>query len=52
LDLLKRGRLSLVCDAIRILKEDIGHQAVIGAWLPGPFTLMTLLVEPASCSSK
>jgi MtaA/CmuA family methyltransferase len=47
LDLLKRGRLSLVCDAIRILKEDIGHQAVIGAWLPGPFTLMTLLVEPA-----
>jgi [methyl-Co(III) methanol-specific corrinoid protein]:coenzyme M methyltransferase len=47
LELLKHGRLSLVCDAIRFLKDDIGNEAVIGAWLPGPFTLMTLLVEPA-----
>jgi [methyl-Co(III) methanol-specific corrinoid protein]:coenzyme M methyltransferase len=46
-ELLKRGRISLVCDAIQRLKEDVGLQAVIGAWLPGPFTLMTLLVEPA-----
>ena len=28
------------------VKEDIGNEAVIGAWMPGPFTLMTLLVEP------
>ena len=42
----KRGRVSLVCDSIRTLKEDIGNEAVIGAWMPGPFTLMTLLVEP------
>ena len=44
--LIERGRVSLVCDAIRTLKEDIGNEAVIGAWTPGPFTLMTLLVEP------
>ena len=47
LEIVNRGRVSLVCDAIRMLKEDIGDEAVIGAWMPGPFTLMTLLVEPA-----
>ncbi len=47
LGIVNRGRVSLVCDAIRMLKEDIGDEAVIGAWMPGPFTLMTLLVEPA-----
>jgi [methyl-Co(III) methanol-specific corrinoid protein]:coenzyme M methyltransferase len=47
IEILYRGRVSLVCDAIRMLKEDIGDETVIGAWMPGPFTLMTLLVEPA-----
>jgi MtaA/CmuA family methyltransferase len=46
MEIAKQGRVPLVCDAIRILKEDIGNEAVIGAWMPGPFTLMTLLVEP------
>ena len=46
MEIAKRGRVPLVCDAIRMLKEDIGNEAVIGAWMPGPFTLMTLLVEP------
>ena len=46
MEIVKRGRVSLVCDAIRMLKKDIGNEAVIGAWMPGPFTLMTLLVEP------
>ena len=46
MEIVKRGRVSLVCDSIRMLKEDIGNEAVIGAWMPGPFTLMTLLVEP------
>ena len=45
-EIAKRGRVLLVCDALRVLKEDIGNEAVIGAWMPGPFTLMTLLVEP------
>jgi len=47
MEIVDRGRVSLVCNAIRMLREDIGDQAVIGAWLPGPFTLLTLLVEPA-----
>jgi MtaA/CmuA family methyltransferase len=46
MEIAKRGRVPVVCDAIRMLKEDIGNEAVIGAWTPGPFTLMTLLVEP------
>ena len=40
------GRLPLVCEAIRLLKEDIGHEVVIGAFVPGPFTLLSLLVKP------
>ncbi len=47
IEIVNRGRVSLVCDAIRMLKEDIGNEAVIGAWMPGPFTLMTLIIEPA-----
>ena len=45
-EIINKGRMNLVCDAIRMLKEDIGNGAVIGVWMPGPFTLMTLLVEP------
>jgi len=41
----KRGRIPLVCDAIKYLKEDCGVEIVIGAWVPGPFTLLSLLVE-------
>jgi [methyl-Co(III) methanol-specific corrinoid protein]:coenzyme M methyltransferase len=27
------------------LKEDLGKEIVVGAWVPGPFTLLSLLVE-------
>jgi MtaA/CmuA family methyltransferase len=40
------GRVPLVCKAIRLLKEDIGHEVVIGAFLPGPFTLLSILIKP------
>jgi [methyl-Co(III) methanol-specific corrinoid protein]:coenzyme M methyltransferase len=43
---LGEGRIPLVCEAIRLLKGDIGHAAVIGAFVPGPFTLLSLLVKP------
>ena len=46
-EIIDTGRVKLVCDAIRMLKEDIGNDSVIGAWMPGSFTLMTLLVDPA-----
>ena len=39
------GRIPLVCDAIKLLKEDVGEEIVIGAYAPGPFTLLSLLVE-------
>lgn len=39
------GRIPLVSEAITQLKQEIGSQAVIGAVLPGPFTLLSLLVE-------
>jgi MtaA/CmuA family methyltransferase len=40
------GRIPLVCEAIHLLKKDIGHEAIIGAFVPGPFTLLSLLIRP------
>jgi [methyl-Co(III) methanol-specific corrinoid protein]:coenzyme M methyltransferase len=39
------GRIPLACEAIKLLKEDVGEEIAIGAWVPGPFTLLSLLVE-------
>jgi [methyl-Co(III) methanol-specific corrinoid protein]:coenzyme M methyltransferase len=41
----KQGRIPMVCQAIKILKEDVGQEIVIGGYIPGPFTLLSLLVE-------
>jgi len=41
----QNGRIPLVVEAIKLLKEDVGEEIVIGAWVPGPFTLLSLLVE-------
>jgi len=46
IEITKLGRIRLVCDAIQMLKKDVGDEAVTGALIPGPFTLMALLVEP------
>ena len=40
-----KGRLPLICDAIRLLKEDIGNDVVISGTLPGPYTLLLYLIE-------
>jgi [methyl-Co(III) methanol-specific corrinoid protein]:coenzyme M methyltransferase len=45
-DFLHKGRIPLVCEAIQLLKEDIGQEAVIGGMLPGPYTLLLFLMEP------
>ena len=45
-ELLNRGRIKLVCEALELLKEDIGNDAVIGGMVPGPFTLLLYLMEP------
>jgi [methyl-Co(III) methanol-specific corrinoid protein]:coenzyme M methyltransferase len=45
-EILNRGRIKLVCEALELLKEDIGNDVVIGGMIPGPFTLLLFLVEP------
>ncbi|HLO28335.1 MAG TPA: uroporphyrinogen decarboxylase family protein [Anaerolineales bacterium] len=45
-DFIKKGRIPLVCEAIRSLKEDVGQEAVIGGMIPGPYTLLLFLIEP------
>jgi [methyl-Co(III) methanol-specific corrinoid protein]:coenzyme M methyltransferase len=45
-DFLQRGRLPVVCEAIRQLKADVGSEVVISGIIPGPFTLLLYLIEP------
>lgn len=33
------GRVPVVVDALKRLRSGIGRQVVVGAWVPGPFTL-------------
>jgi len=40
-----QGRIPIVVEAIKLLKEEVGDEVVIGAYVPGPFTLLSLLVE-------
>lgn len=44
-DLTKAGRLPIVTEAIRLLKEVVGDQVVVGAWVLGPFTLAGQVIE-------
>jgi len=39
------GRLPIICDAIRLLKADLGQEIAIGAYVPGPFTLSFFLAD-------
>jgi [methyl-Co(III) methanol-specific corrinoid protein]:coenzyme M methyltransferase len=47
-DFVHKGRLDLICDAIRLVKEDIGDEAVISGIIPGPYTLLLYLAESIS----
>lgn len=38
-DILNRGRLPLVREALRLLRAEVGQAIVVGAFIPGPFTL-------------
>ncbi|GAB4488091.1 MAG: methylcobamide:CoM methyltransferase MtaA [Thermodesulfovibrionales bacterium] len=40
-----RGRVPLLCDAIRILKADIGAEVAVGSYVLGPFTLAGQIME-------
>ena len=41
----KKGRIKLVCEAIKLLKKDVGNDVVIGGMIPGPYTLLLLIVD-------
>jgi [methyl-Co(III) methanol-specific corrinoid protein]:coenzyme M methyltransferase len=45
-DFINKGRIPLVCEAIQLLKEEVGQDAVIGGMIPGPYTLLLFLIEP------
>lgn len=45
-DFLNKGRLPIICEAIRRLKADIGDEVVISGIIPGPYTMLLYLVEP------
>jgi [methyl-Co(III) methanol-specific corrinoid protein]:coenzyme M methyltransferase len=47
-EILKMGRIGLVCEAISKLKKDVGNEAVVGSLISGPYTLLLFLVEPAA----
>src|SRR5262249_25062422 len=37
------GRIGLICEAISVLKEDIGNEVAVSGTIPGPYTLMLYL---------
>jgi [methyl-Co(III) methanol-specific corrinoid protein]:coenzyme M methyltransferase len=45
-EFINRGRIPLICDAIRLLREDVGDDVVISGMIPGPYTLLLYLIEP------
>jgi [methyl-Co(III) methanol-specific corrinoid protein]:coenzyme M methyltransferase len=40
------GRLPIVCEAIRLVKNDIGENIVISGMIPGPYTLLLYICNP------
>ena len=42
---LNKGRIKLVCDAIKLLKDDVGKDVVAGGMIPGPYTLLLLVAD-------
>jgi [methyl-Co(III) methanol-specific corrinoid protein]:coenzyme M methyltransferase len=43
---LETGRLEIVCEAIRLVKEAVGKDVVISGMIPGPYTLLLYLCNP------
>jgi len=44
-NLARAGRIPLVCEAIRILKEEVGDQVAIGSWALGPHLILGQICE-------
>ncbi len=44
-DLARAGRIPVVTGALRFLKQEVGNQIPIGAWVLGPYTLAGQLLD-------
>ena len=42
----RSGRIGIVCEALRLVKEDVGNEVVISGMIPGPYTLLLYLCNP------
>lgn len=42
------GRISIICEAISLVKADIGKDVVISGLIPGPYTLLLYLCNPTN----
>jgi [methyl-Co(III) methanol-specific corrinoid protein]:coenzyme M methyltransferase len=42
----KTGRLGLICEAIGLVKDDVGKDVVISGMIPGPYTLLLYICNP------
>jgi [methyl-Co(III) methanol-specific corrinoid protein]:coenzyme M methyltransferase len=47
-EIFKLGRIKIVCDAIGLVKEEIGKDIVISGLIPGPYTLLLYLCNPTN----
>ena len=45
-DFINKGRIPIICEAIQLLKEEVGNELVISGIIPGPYTLLLYLIEP------
>lgn len=45
LNLHEKGRIPLVCEAIELMKKDIGNEVPVGTYVLGPFTLAGQIME-------
>ncbi len=47
-EIIKKGRLSKILEAVSLVKKDIGAEAVISGMIPGPYTLLLYLCNPTN----
>ncbi len=47
-EILDKGRLNIICEAIGLVKNDIGRDVVISGMIPGPYTLLLYLCNPTN----
>jgi [methyl-Co(III) methanol-specific corrinoid protein]:coenzyme M methyltransferase len=51
-DLARVGRVPVVTEAIRMLKEDVGDQVAIGSWTLGPHLVAAQVIDMADLSKQ